>query len=76
MKQKKRIKWHWSHVEWAAFEGGDYQYYIYWQPNWLPKDLRYWGLKKYYYDGTHVSFGFWFFNVSWSTPWTEDVPFL
>lgn len=45
-------------------------HYFYWW-NWLKPDQRYWGWYATYYDGAHVSFGFWFFNWSWSTPWWD-----
>ena len=55
----------------------DRVYYFYWW-NWLPPDVRYWGPQCMWYDGPHRSFGFWFTNISWSTPWTklkeEDIP--
>lgn len=78
MSNWKNVKWHWDHVEWGPFgpdkdspEPYGYQFYIYWAPNWLPKEYRYWGIEKYWYDGPHISFGFWFFNISWSTPWSK-----
>lgn len=54
-------------IEWGG-PNNDW-YYIYPIPNLLEKDVRYWGFQKFYYDGPHYSFGFWFFNISWSTPW-------
>jgi hypothetical protein len=64
-------------VEWALSPshpefGG--LYYLYWW-NWLPKKSRYIGVESMYYDGPHWTFGFWFFNVSWSFPcnrWEPD----
>ena len=44
----------------------DYAYYIHPLPNWLTKKYRYWGYHSMYYDGYHHSFGFWYFNISWS----------
>jgi hypothetical protein len=65
-------------IDWGWFDypdggRGDYQFYILWWPNWLGQENRYWGVQRYYYDGPHVSFGFWFFNVSWSA-WRSLPP--
>jgi hypothetical protein len=49
-----------------------YFYYFYWW-NWLPKEYRSWGFEQIYYDGPHNMFNFWFFNISWSTPWTKTI---
>lgn len=61
-------KW-WFGFEWDKNE----KYNIYLKNiypfNWLVKDVRYWGYFEDYYDGTLPSFGFWFFNVSWSWGW-------
>jgi hypothetical protein len=58
--------------EWAQSTKPEYDdiytYYVYFYPNWLEKKYRYWGLERTWYDGAHVSFGFWFFNLSWSVP--------
>jgi hypothetical protein len=56
-------------VEWGGPD--DDWYYVCWW-NWLPKSVRYLGYQGIYYDGPHGSFGFWWFNVSWSTPWTRS----
>ena len=45
-------------------------YYFYWW-NWLSPTDRYWGREDFYYDGPHRTFGLWFTNLSWSTPWTR-----
>jgi hypothetical protein len=45
-------------------------YYFYPVPNFLSKEYRYWGLQKYWFDGPHISFGFWFFNITWCTQWS------
>lgn len=69
-----KFKLHWSGIEWGQSEvtlnSGTYFYYVYWW-NWLPKEYRSWGFEQIYYDGPHNMFGFWFFNISWSTPWTK-----
>ena len=49
----------------------EYTYYFYYW-NWLPKEYRYFGYEQMHYDGVHESFGFWFFNWTWVTPWTRD----
>ena len=64
-------------IEWGAYKFGDgiaYQFYINWSPNLLAPENRYWGLERIYYDGPHVTFGFWFFNIGWST-WHSLPPF-
>lgn len=61
------MKIHYDHVEWGQYAPGEYQFYIYWWPNWLPRNLRHIGLERYWIDGPHVGFGFWFFNLTWST---------
>lgn len=43
-------------------------YYVYWW-NWLERDQRYIGYDGIYYDGMNHSFGLWFTNISWMTPW-------
>lgn len=60
-------------IEWGKYPGG-YQFYFYPIPHWLKKKHRYWGLERIWYDGPHVSIGFWFFNVSWSTQWSRGEP--
>lgn len=55
-------------VEWGGPDN-DWWYFYWW--NWLPKKLRYFGRDDIWYDGPHASFGFWFINWSWSTPWTR-----
>jgi hypothetical protein len=69
-----KFKLHWDGVKWWQSEvtlgTNTYFYYIYWW-NWLPKEHRSWGFEQIYYDGPHSMFNFWFFNVSWSTPWTN-----
>lgn len=47
----------------------DYYYFSWW--NYLPKKYRYLGPQKMWYDQPHESFGFWFFNWSWSLPWSK-----
>lgn len=47
-----------------------YMYYFCWW-NFLKKEHRYWGRMDMYYDGPHCSFGFWYFNISWSFPWSK-----
>lgn len=47
-----------------------YWYFFWWY--WLPKDARYLGYDTWMCGGyPHASFGFWFFNWSWSFPWTQ-----
>jgi hypothetical protein len=64
-------------VQWSWWECGvsprhsSYLYYFYWW-NRLPSEVRYIGYSAMYYDGIHESFGFWFFNWTWTTPWTRD----
>lgn len=70
------MKWHRDHVEWGQVDTKEdgtpyYQYYFYYKPNWLEKKYRYLGYRSMYYDGPHASFGFWYFNFSWSTQWTR-----
>lgn len=68
------ISWH--SICWVA-KGNSYplhphridHYFCWW--NWLDKDIRYWGFEQDWYDGPLSSFGFWFFNWSWDTPWTK-----
>ncbi len=52
-------------------DGSYYDLYWFYPFNWLDKGYRYWGRDWFYYDGPHPSFGFWFFNVTWRTAWTE-----
>jgi hypothetical protein len=63
------VVWHWwrspSHPMYC-----EYMYYFYWW-NPLEKKYRYWGKYDMYYDGIHKTFGFWFFNISWSTKWSK-----
>jgi hypothetical protein len=50
-----------------------YSFYFYWKPNYLEKKYRHLGIQKFYHDAIiHVAFGFWWFNLSWSTQWTTD----
>lgn len=66
------MKWMRDGVMWGEYpykDGVDYAYYFFWW-NWLPPESRYWGREDFYYDQPHRSFGFWFFNWSWSTQWT------
>jgi hypothetical protein len=63
-------------IEWWQSEktlGTDYCFYYFYWWNWLSKDARSWGFEQIYYDGPHNVFNFWFFNISWSTPWTKVV---
>lgn len=60
------MKWHWSHIEWGEYAPDCYQFYFYWNPNWLGKDIRFIGVQRHWIDGPHIAFGFWFFNFSWS----------
>lgn len=65
------VNFTWGWIEWGEYRPDDYQYYIAYYPNWLNPDIRYWGFSHMYYDGPHVTFGFWYFNVSWSTYWSK-----
>lgn len=71
-----KFKLRWDCIKWWQSEKtlgtNHYFYYVYWW-NWLQKKHRYWGFEQSYYDGPHNTFGFWFFNISWSTPWTKVV---
>lgn len=71
-----RFKLRLTGIEWGQSEitlgSKTYFYYFYWW-NWVPKELRYLGFEQIYYDGPHNSFGFWFFNISWSTPLTRVI---
>lgn len=65
------MKWHYDHVEWGRYTNlitgrEDYQFYLYWWPNFLPPDHRHLGIIRMWVDGPHVAFGFWWFNISWS----------
>ena len=71
-----RMKFYKDHITWGKYTNKitgetEYSYYFCFLPNWLPKNLRYWGYHCMQYDGYHGSFGFWFFNISWSTQWTD-----
>lgn len=69
-----KFKIQWDGIEWwqseVTLNTKTYFYYIYWW-NWLPKKHRFWGYDHMYYDGPHKMIGFWFVNISWSTPWTK-----
>jgi hypothetical protein len=70
------MKFHKDHIEWQPYINKvtgqkEYASYFWFAPNWLPKELRYIGIERFEYDGVHVSFGFWFFNISWSTPYSK-----
>ena len=79
MKSVKRrrpwaCKWRWDGVKYYRIDYEDgaslYFYYFYWW-NWLSKEYRYWGYSEFWYDCPHASFGLWFINFSWSSPWTK-----
>ena len=55
-------------VSWGGPEE-DWYYISLW--NWLTPDTRHLGLQRIWYDGPHASFGLWWFNITWSTPWTN-----
>ena len=69
-----KFKLKWDGIEWwqseVTLNSESYFYYFYWW-NWLPRKYRFWGFDQVYYDGPNNTFGFWFFNISWSTPWTK-----
>lgn len=69
-----KFKLRWNGIRWWQSDEtvgtNHYFYYFYWW-NWLPKDARFWGFEQIYYDGPNNCFGFWFFNISWQTPWTK-----
>jgi hypothetical protein len=37
-----------------------------WLFNWLPREARYWGYSKDWYNGPIYSFGFWYFNAGYA----------
>ena len=74
LEKMKNIKFFKDHIAWGkySFNGkDDYVYWFYFLPNYLEKNYRYFGYEVYYYDQPIGSFGFWFFNISWSTQWTK-----
>ena len=60
------MKLFYDHVDW----GKDDEYYFYWW-NPLPKGVRYIGRSDMIFEYVHATFGLWFFNLSWSTPYTK-----
>lgn len=58
-------------IEWGGPDS-DWYYFYWW--NWLERKHRYIGYQCIWYDCPHASFGFWFFNWSWSTRWTKPPP--
>jgi len=46
-------------------------FYIYWFDFAENPENRMWGRHHFWYDGPHKWYCFWFFNVGWSTPWTN-----
>lgn len=54
-------------IEWGGPKG-DWWCFYWW--NWLPNHLSYWGIEHCWYDGPIGTFGFWYFNWSWQTPWS------
>jgi hypothetical protein len=65
--RREKMKIRWNSVEYGP--GGCYYFY---GPHWLKKGVRHIGIERMYYDGPHVSLGFWFFNITWSSPWTKN----
>lgn len=61
------MKIHWYGIDWGP-SGDDYFYY-WW--NWLEKDARYLGRHDMILDTVYASYGLWYINLSWSTPWTK-----
>ena len=57
-------------VEWGRPKGLGREYWFIWW-NWLTKGNRHIGYDIMWYDGPWPSFGFWFFNWSWRTPYTS-----
>lgn len=51
-------------IEWGGPDS-DWYYFYWW--NWLPKKVRFFGYEQIWWDGPHYTFGFWYFNISWST---------
>lgn len=46
-------------------------YYIYWF-DWIDdKENRKWGGDRFFYDGPHQWFCFWYFCVGYHTPWMD-----
>lgn len=63
-------------LQWGSYinksnNNKEYMYYFTLIPNILPKKYRYFGYQRMFYDGPHASFGFWWFNISWSTKYTS-----
>lgn len=70
------MKFFYDHIEWGKYTNAvtgktEYAYWFYFWPNWLPKDIRYFGYHLDWYDHPIASFGFWYFNLSWYTKWTK-----
>lgn len=64
-------------LEWGRNEKtpeGWYWYYVNLRPNWLEPKNRHVGFMRLWYDGPHVAFGFWWFNVGWTTRWSLPPP--
>lgn len=62
------MKWDGRGFTWGGPDDDWYWIYIF---NWLPADIRYLGYEQDWYDHPISSLGFWFFNITWYTPWTR-----
>jgi len=59
-----------SGIEWGQNKD-KYLYYFYWFDLITKKENRFIGYEYVYFDKPHVSFGFWWFCITWSTPYTK-----
>jgi hypothetical protein len=70
-----KFKLRWDGIEWWQSEKtlntGSYFYYVYWFNFINDKQYRKLGFDYMYYDGPHRAFVLWWFNITWSTPWTK-----
>jgi hypothetical protein len=55
-------------IEWGG-PNGDWYWFYWWNP--LDQKHRYWGIRQDWHDGPINHIGFWWFNLSWSLPWTR-----
>jgi hypothetical protein len=58
-----------EHISWGGPDGD--WWWLYFAPNWLPPDCRYFGYTQDWYDGPLSTLGLWWFNFSWRLPWTR-----
>jgi len=65
------MKISWTGITWGGPDRDPHWWYVYWW-NWLKPEVRYWGQEDMWYDaGLHKSFGLWFINITWCTPWSQ-----